>query len=252
MRNLWTIACATTTQLRRDRLVWTGVFVAMLLALFGLALAPLSLHQESRIVLDLGLAVASVVGTLVAVCATVQLVGRELHEQRAHTWLARRLHRHTYLGGRSLGLWLAMAWVIAGIGSTTALLSIGVGGTIPQAFWPALVLTGIETYVVVSVTLVFVTWTTPVLAATFAASTIVAGHMSAELLTLAPAGHLGTWWHAAYWLLPDMQRLSLRDHVANQLPVDAATFFLQAGYGLTYAATASIIAMLILTRRRCI
>ena len=226
--------------------------VALLLALFGLALAPLSMHQENRIVLDLGLAVASAVGTLLALSATVQLVGRELHEQRAHMWLARRLHRHTYLGGRSLGLWLAMAWVTAGIGGTTALLSLGVGGAIPQAFWPALALTSIETIVVVSVTLLFVTWTTPVLAATFAAGTIVAGHMSAELLSLAPAGRLGVWWHAAYWLLPDMQRLSLRDHVANQLPIDAATFLLQAGYGITYAAAALIIAMLILARRRCI
>jgi hypothetical protein len=129
------------------------------------------------------------------------------------------------------------------------------GGEVPAAFWASLWLLWIEMAVVCATALLFSTLTGPVLAAAYAGAVVIAGHLSDDLTSLATrAGEKGgvlgpELLRLAYWVLPDLQALSLRTQAANALPVPPDFLSSATLYGGAYAVCAVVVAAWIFSRR---
>jgi hypothetical protein len=250
------VAVATATEAIRNRLLLVGLFFAVVLVGLSVAAASVSIWERSRLIVDVGLAAASGLGSIMAVALSVSAFAGELRRRTAYTVLVRPISRWAFVLGKYLGVVVAMELVVTIMLLATALIVSLYGDLVPAAFWACLWLTYVEIAVVCAIATLFSTLATPVLAATYAAALVLAGNLSDDVWRIAERaadeGNQSAAWllRAAYWLLPDMQALSLRAQAANRLPIPDDFLLPATLYGAAYAACALLIGMWIFSRRR--
>ena len=126
------IALNTYREAVRARIL-LGVFaVALATCGYSLIVASLSLHNEARVVADLGSASLSLYGVLVAVVMGSTSLHRELEYKTIFPILSRPIRRWEYLVGKYLGALLTViVFVAVDAAAVLALLALEVG----QASW---------------------------------------------------------------------------------------------------------------------
>src|SRR5215467_11304628 len=86
----------------RARVLWGLLGLALGTSVFSLFIATLSLHQEVRVIADLGVSSTSFYAVLVAIVLGSTSLYRELELKTVFPILARPLRRHEYLLGKYL------------------------------------------------------------------------------------------------------------------------------------------------------
>lgn len=249
------LTASTLIEALRSRLVWVSVVFSIILILASIAGASVALYEQARLIVDVGLAAASVVGSVVAMSASLVLFAQELQNHTAYVTLARPIARWHLLAGKFFGLWIAL-WIVVGImGLSTAGVVLLFHSALPPAFWPAIFLTGIEMGVVIGLALLLVTLCAPPLAATYGAALLLASNMSPDIIAMAERqknSYMAQLLQGVFYVLPDLGKLSLRPWVANALPVPPGFVAWGTLYGVSYAAALLIVAMLAFSRRRAL
>ncbi|HEY1693687.1 MAG TPA: hypothetical protein VGG39_16075 [Polyangiaceae bacterium] len=118
-----TIALNTYREAVRARLL-LGVFaVALATCLYSLLVATLSLHNEARVVADLGAAAISLYGVLIAVVLGSTSLYRELEYKTIFPILSRPIRRWEYLLGKYAGTVLTV-FVFACVDGAAVLMAL--------------------------------------------------------------------------------------------------------------------------------
>jgi ABC-type transport system involved in multi-copper enzyme maturation permease subunit len=142
-----TIALNTYREAVRARLL-LGVFaLGLATCAYSLVVASLSLHNEERVVADLGAAAVSIYGVVVAIVIGSTSLYRELEHRTVFPILSRPLRRWEYLVGKYVGTLLAVAVFVAAQTALVFLLLALEAGRSPAAvgagaFWSAVVTAG--------------------------------------------------------------------------------------------------------------
>jgi ABC-type transport system involved in multi-copper enzyme maturation permease subunit len=87
--------------------------LALATSAYSMVVGTLSLHQETRVVADLGSASISLYAVLVAIVLGATSLYRELEQKTIFPILTRRLRRHEYLVGKYLGALATLAVFVA-------------------------------------------------------------------------------------------------------------------------------------------
>lgn len=104
----------------RARVLYGLLALALATCGYSLVVATLSLHQEARVIADVGAASISLYAVLVAIVLGATSLHRELELKTVFPILTRQLRRHEYLFGKYLGM-LATLAVFVAIDSATVL-----------------------------------------------------------------------------------------------------------------------------------
>jgi Cu-processing system permease protein len=111
---IWAIAINTFREAVRDRVLYGVLGLATAVLLFTLALAELSLDQQRRVVLDVGLASISLFSVMVAIFLGSSLLYKEIERKTLYVILPKPIRRHEFLLGKYAGITLT-AWVFIAI-----------------------------------------------------------------------------------------------------------------------------------------
>jgi len=135
-----TIALNTYREAVRARLL-LGVFaVALGTCAYALLVATLSLHNEPRVVADLGAASLSLYGVLIAIVLGSTSLYRELEHKTVFPILSRPLRRWEYVVGKYLGSMLTVGVFVA-VDAAAVLLTLALeAGQMPWKVGAALAL----------------------------------------------------------------------------------------------------------------
>lgn len=257
LRGAAVIGWTTLLEAVRNRLLVVAVLFGVVLVGVSVAAASVSIAERARLIIDVGMAAASGLGSLIAVALAVSTFAGELTRHTAYPVLVRPLPRWAFILGKYLGVLATMIAVVTIMVLATALTVWLYGAHVPHALWAGLLLAWTELALVVAVALMFSTMTVPSLAAAYTIGVLCAGNLASDMQTIAQRqlteGKLtGYVLEVAYYVLPDLTNLSVRLQAANDLAV--APGFVGAGiaYALAYAATALVVAMLIFGRRRAV
>jgi hypothetical protein len=113
----------------RARILYGLLGVALASTAYSLVVATLSLHQEVRVVADLGTASISLYAVTVAIVLGATSLYEELDRKTIFPILTRRLRRHEYLLGKYLGALATLAVFVAiDGGAVLANLAFEAGG----------------------------------------------------------------------------------------------------------------------------
>lgn len=182
---VWAIALNTFREATRNRVLYVLVMFAVGLMAFSIVLGELSLHEEVRVIKDIGLGGISVVGLVISLFLGVNLLSKELDRKTVFFVIPKPLHRHEFLLGKYLGMAVTLGVLVVVMAMTLAAVLATQGGTHDLALLRAETLVLLELGLVLAVALLFSSFSSPYLSAMFTAGLWIVGRNSGELRTFA-------------------------------------------------------------------
>lgn len=265
IRLLRAVALNTFREAVRDRVFYNLLLFAVLLVGTSLIIGQLAAGQDVKIIKDLGLAASLLFGVGIAIFIGIQLVAREVERRSVHATLAKPVSRAVFLVGKYLGLLLTLGVNISVMAVALFLVLIVYARLTPanvQAVWTApavdprllvaLVLIYAELAVVTAIALLFSTYSSALLSATFTTALWVAGHFVGDLRALDRLGVSGvTSWTAwaVSWLLPNLALFDVKAEVVHGVPVPAWQILSAMAYGVFYSGALLLLGVAIFDRR---
>lgn len=192
LRRMWAIALNTFREAVRNRVLMVLALFAVGLMAFSLVLGELSMHEEVRVIKDLGLAGISLVGVIIALFLGVNLLSKELDKKTVYFVIPKPLHRWEFLLGKYIGLGVTLGLLV---GTMSVILAVFVsvqGGHHGIAMLRAEVLVLFELLLLTAVALVFSSFSSPYLSAMFTGGLWLIGRNTLELRTFATGKLDGT------------------------------------------------------------
>ncbi len=248
---LGAIALNTFREAIRDRILYLLLAFALVLIVAARLLSLLTVGSEDKIIKDLGLAAISIFGVLTAVFVGVSLVFKEVERRTVYTLLANPVRRWQFVSGKYLGLLMVLGMNVALMSLTLSAVLL-VRGQAVLPLLPAVWLILVELALITAFSILFSSFTNPILAATGTAAIYIVGHLawSFELLKQRLSGGIGqTMCDVLYWTLPNLDLLNIRAEVVNEITVPATRIATATGYGLAYALGVLVLACVIFERR---
>ena len=132
MHRIIAVAVNTFREAVRDRVLYGLVGIATAVLVFTLVLAELSLDQQRRIVLDVGLASISLFSVLVAIFLGSSLLYKEIERKTLYVILPKPIRRFEFLLGKYFGIALTALVFVAIQGAVQLCVSTVQAGGQPR------------------------------------------------------------------------------------------------------------------------
>jgi len=258
---IWGVALNTLREALRNRVLAVLALFAVALMAFSLVLGQVSLHEEVRIIKDLGLAGISLVVTIIALFLGVNLLSKELDRKTVYFVIPKPIFRSEFLLGKFLGMATTLTLLIAIMAVILAAFVIVQGGRHGVAMVRAEILVLFEVILLTAVAMLFSSFSSPYLSAMFTGSLWVIGRNTLELRAFASGKLAGS---ALATLIEGVVRIVPDFHIfyisGSQLGEGGITsvhetfvswwYVTQAGaYAFAYGATCLLIASGLFARR---
>jgi ABC-type transport system involved in multi-copper enzyme maturation permease subunit len=238
----------------RDRVLYNLILFVLLLVASAPLFSQISIGLEKLMLVNVGLSSISLFGVIIAIFVGTGLVSKEIDKKTLYTILSRPVRRWEFIVGKYLGLLLtlvvnaalmtvgfyaALLTFIHGLKSTDAMMLVAVYFIILQFM------------MMVAITLLFSTFSTPIFSAIFAFALFVIGTFGNDLKNFAHMSHGLTKWlvTAAAYILPNLASLNVISQAAHEQSVGGQLILFNTVYALTYSVAVTVAAVLIFERR---
>lgn len=258
---VWAIALNTFREAVRNRVLYVLAMFAVGLMAFSLVLGELSLHEEVRVIADLGLAGISIVGVIIALFLGVNLLSKELDRKTVYFVIPKPLLRWEFLLGKYVGQVLTLVILMTLMSAILAGFVTVQGGVHGVAMVRAEILIVGELMLLTAVAMLFSSFSSPYLSAMFTAALWVIGRSRGELVAFASGKKLeGTPLRgvvsAVADIVPDFHAFYISGAELGGQVVSVHETFVGWGYvvdamlyGALYSAICLVLAMLLFARR---
>jgi ABC-type transport system involved in multi-copper enzyme maturation permease subunit len=248
------IASNTFREAVRDRVLYNLIAFAVLLSAAAVFVGQISIQIERLVVVNLGLTAVSLFGIVIAIFIGIGLVSKEIEKRTLYTVLSRPVRRWEFIVGKFFGLagTLVVNTFFMAIGVFGALLYVAHKFVAPDAYiLVALYFIILEFLIICSLSLLFSSFSTPLLSAVFAFALFIIGSFADDLRGFAALTHGVAHWFAtaAAYLVPNFSALNVISAVAHQQPVGGHLIVQNTFYAIFYSAMALSGAVLIFERR---
>jgi ABC-type transport system involved in multi-copper enzyme maturation permease subunit len=261
MHKIFIIAYNTFRETIRDKILYNLLIFALLIIMGGYLLSTLTLGEQGKIILDLGLGSMNLFGVLIAIFVGIGLVSKEIERKTIYTIVSKPVARYQFLIGKYFGLVLTLFVniFIMVVGFYFSFYLQKTGWFFLQApevhlsigFYQAVFLIFIELMLVTGVAILFSTFTTTTLAAIFTMFIYVIGHLIGTVKEIGSKldpfskGLLDV----VYYLLPNLEKFNIKSEVVHQIPISNKYLIMSTLYGILYISALLLLACLVFQKR---
>jgi ABC-type transport system involved in multi-copper enzyme maturation permease subunit len=246
------IALNTFRENLRDRVLYNLLFFAVLLIGGSVVLGTLTIYEQKKIVIDMGLAAINLVGVLIAIFVGVGLVSKEIERRTVYTIMARPISRTQFILGKYAGLALTLLVNLL-IMLVVFLATLWINQVqIHVALLQAVQLIFVELLLVTALALLFSTFSSATLSATMALGLYVIGHLTPDLKGLAEKGDSETLQAIVtglYYLCPNLEVLNIKGAAAAGVAVTWSYQAFASAYAILYTGLLLVGACLVFKNR---
>jgi Cu-processing system permease protein len=248
------IAWNTFREAVRDRVLYNLILFVLLLVSCAPLFGQISIGLERLILVNVGLSSISLFGVIIAIFVGIGLVSKEIEKKTLYTILSRPVRRWEFIVSKYCGLMMTLA-------VNTLLMTVG--------FYIALWVTAhklvkadasllvaiyfiiLQLAMMVALTLLFSSFSTPIFSAIFAFSLFVIGTFAEDLKNFAALlqGPLKWLVTCAAYLVPNFASLNVISQTAHDQTISRGLIFSNTLYALLYSAAVTVGAVLIFERR---
>lgn len=258
---VWAVGLNTFREAVRNRVLYVLVMFVVVLMAFSLVLGQLSLHQEIRVIKDLGLGGISFFGVIIALFLGVNLLSKELDRKTVYFVIPKPLLRSEFLLGKFVGLAVTLGMLVVAMSLALWAFVAIQGGHHGIALVRAEILVLLELWLLTAVALLFSAFSSPYLSAMFSGALWIIGRNRAELVAFATGKKLGGTTVGALLevvsdVLPDFRAFYVSGADLGGQTVSIHEGFVSwgyvasvAGYGLAYAIVCLVGAMALFAKR---
>jgi Cu-processing system permease protein len=238
----------------RDRVLYNLVLFVFLLVASAPVISQISIGMEKLMLVNLGLSSISLFGVIIAIFVGIGLVSKEIEKKTLYTILSRPVRRWEFIAGKYLGLLLTLVVnaALMTVGFYSALLIFAHGLTKADGMLlVAIYFIILQFMMMVAITLLFSTFSTPIFSAIFAFSLFVIGTFGNDLRNFAAMSQGATRWlaTAAAYIMPNFASLNVISQVAHQQSVAPQLVLFNTVYALLYSVAVTAAAVLVFERR---
>jgi ABC-type transport system involved in multi-copper enzyme maturation permease subunit len=254
LTRIWAIAANGFREVIRDRILYVIGFFALLLIIASRLLPQVAVSTDEKIFLDLGIAAISILGATVAIFVGTGLINKEIEKRTVLILIPKPISRAEFIVGKHLGLSAvllvlvaAMTFIYLGLMSLS-FLSYPLGSLLV-----AIVYILLELALLTAVAMAFGVFTSSILATLLSFGVYVMGHLSRDLLELGKITKnegIEAFTKTLYLILPDLERLNLKNEAAYGLLPPGGELASNAAYGFLYIILLLTITIVIFSRRQ--
>lgn len=238
MRYVSVIAWNTVRENLRDKILYNLVIFAMALIGMAVLLGGLTIAEQKKIVMDMGLAAINLVGVIIAIFVGIGLVSKEIERRTVYTIMARPITRAHFILGKYFGLTLTLLInvliMVAVFAGTLWMNRISIQPSLLQAVQ----LIFVELLLVTALALFFSTFSSSILSGIFTLALYAIGHLTADLKGLAEKSHseiIQAIMTGLYYVCPNLELLNIKGQATAGTTVALSYQALASAYGLLYA-----------------
>ena len=244
MNSILQIAANTYKESVRDKILYNIIFMALVLILFSIYLGDWSVLNSEYVIKSFTFSVMSLSGLLLSIFVGINLIQKEIQKKTVLTILSKPLSRSSFILGKFLGLMLVVFTHIS-IMTVAFYFILFLGDAKPtlSILWGVLLVT-VEMAVIVSVAILFSTFSTPTLSALFTFGVYLAGKLSGELMKqmaflkeFEPGSYsvvMDKISQVVYHVFPDLSKLNLTNVIVHGQEVVFGHVVSAMAYGLCY------------------
>ena len=217
MQRILTIAGNTFRETVRDKILYNLILFAMIMIFSSLAVGKLTIGNENKVILNLGLAAISLFGTMIAIFIGTGLVYKEIEKRTVYALLAKPVRRSELIVGKYFGLvfTLLVNLLIMTAGIVLALLYAGVDDAWSYVrILPAVFMIFLSLCLVTALALFFSTFSTPALSVLFTLFLWIIGHFGNDIRAfgeLTKSAATGLLCDALYYVIPNFSNFQILD-----------------------------------------
>ena len=248
------IASNTFREAVRDRVLYNLIAFALLMVGAALLVGQISIGIERIVLVNLGLTAVSLFGMVIAIFIGIGLVSKEIEKRTLYTVLSRPVRRWEFILGKFCGLagTLVVNTFFMAVGFFSALFYLAHRfHRADTGLLVALYFIVLEFVILTAITLLFSSFSSPLLSAIFAFALFVIGSFDEDLRGFAAMAQGATHRLAtvAAYIVPNFASLNVIASVAHDQPIAPALIFYNTIYALLYTSAALSGAVLIFERR---
>lgn len=254
------IAINTFKEAIRDKILYNILFFALLMIGASMLLATLTVGEQSKIIIDIGLASINIFGVLMSIFLGIGLINKEIEKRTVYNIVSKPISRFQFLAGKYLGLIITISVNIFVMGMGLYFIMIinkwrwGQSIlTINHDIWKAMYLLLLELMLVTSIALFFSTFSSSsTISAVLTMGAYVTGHLTEDLRMLGGRfkdSFLKGFTEFLYYILPNLDNFNVKGKVVYGLEVSFSYITMVTAYGLLYIIILFVISALIFQKR---
>ena len=251
---IWAIATNGFREVIRDRVLYLISFFALLLSIALRLLPEISAGTQDKIFLDVGLGAIGLLSAVVAIFVGTGLINKEIEKRTVLVLIPKPISRAELIVGKHLGLSAVLAVLVAVMMAIYLGLLSWSGISYPLgSLVISLVYLLIELALLTAAAILFGVFTSSILATLLSFGIYLMGHISRDLLELGKLSKnesIEFFTRTLYLVLPDLERLNLKNEAVYGLLPGISELFSHALYGVLYTGLLLAIAIGIFSRRQ--
>jgi ABC-type transport system involved in multi-copper enzyme maturation permease subunit len=249
---LGAIAINTFKEAARNKIFYMLIVFGIVFALSSRLAGLLTLGDVSKVLKNVGLASINFFSVLIAIFTGTNLIYKEIDKKTIYNIISKPITRSNFIIGKFLGLAYTLLVALVSMAAVFFLfLFISTG----EFDWRILIYFGLlylELLIITTISLVFSSFSTPILSSIFTVIVYLMGHVlwtfnEFKYKLVEPVSRIIA--HAFYYMLPNLEKFNLRDQIVINMEIDMNTVFISIIYGIFYIVALLILAILIFNRR---
>ena len=258
MRKIWILGLNTFREAIRNKVLYSLLMFAVGVIFASLAFGSLSIRDEARLTLDLGVSGMSLFALIISVFVGVNLVYKELDRKTIYTLIPKPIHRYQFIVGKYLGLVITLAVQLLAMTITLGVVLLIQDIPLRSALLMMVLLIFLEVLVITAIAMVFSSFSTPLLSGLFTVGVFVVGRNIPDIREMAEkiGGSLGSLLAGVTRVVPNLRyffvtgtQVEDRHVTVSGVFVDWAYMGTAASYALLYVAVGLILAAVLFSRR---
>ncbi len=250
--NVKGIAVNTFRESARNKMFYLLVFFGILFALSSKLISFLTLGDAMKVLKDTGLAAINFFCVLIAIFTGINLVYKEIEKKTVYNILSKPVTRDEFIIGKFLGLGLTMLTALGTMAGIFFLFIALSGGGLDFKIALYFFMLFLELLIIVAISLLFSSFTTPILAFIFTVSLYLIGHVMwtfNEFKMYLKASAWRTFTHVIYYLLPNLDKFNIKNDVVLNAALNPWAILFSIIYALAYILALLAITILIFRKR---
>lgn len=252
MKEIGILAFNTYREILRDKILYGFLVFAVFFISISLALGQLSYAEQVRITANFGTTALQLSSIFLAILLGAVLLPKEIEKKTILTILVRPLARWQFLLGKVLGLFLMIFVVGIGLSTIVALVMWLAGASELFYIVPVLYGTLLESLIMLSVTLMFSTFSRPILVGCMSFGIFLIGHWQSTLRELAKQDSdtiLSTVKSVVEFIIPDLEVFNWKGLLVYQDPISYSSLAMAGVYAVGWFVAFMLIAAYIFERK---
>jgi len=246
------IALNTFREAVRNKVFYLLVVLGVVTALSSIIISMLTLGDKTKVLKDVGLAAIDFFSVLIAIFTGINLVFKEIDKKTIYNILSKPISRSNFILGKFLGLALTLLVALASMAVIFFMFLLISTGTFDYKILIYFVLLYLELLIVISVSLMFSSFSTPILSSIFTITIYLIGTVTWTFnqfkdQLVKPLEKYAAYFF--YYLLPNFEKFNIKNQIVLKTPLDNYLVTNAVIYAVVYTAALLVLSILIFNKK---